>query len=393
MKILYILTAPQMAGFLRGNLASLKRSGFEPLLCVPEKTEAVQRLALQEGVPLFAVPMKREISLFSDFISYLKIFNLISQIQPDITVTIGPKAGLLGGLAAATFGVPCRIQTKWGIRLETTRGLLRQVLILADKVAAASAHAVLCDSQSGKDRTIELRLAPADKVKVVGYGSANGIDINKFEVNSLTLTQAQKFREELGVNSQTPIVGFVGRITKDKGIAELYEAWLIIKSQRSDAILVMIGPEECESDSDRKILEKLKSTLGVHFLGHRSGLEGIFLAMNVLLLPSHREGFGVVVLEAASVQVPTVGFAVTGMKDSVVNGETGALVELGDVEGLAQKTLSYLNKPELRKMHGETGRQRVHAYFNQQLVWKAYFETFKKIAQSQGLNTSHLKWD
>lgn len=381
-----------MSGFLRGHLASLRASGFRPTLCVPEATEAVVELAAAEGVPIAICPMRREIHLLDDALSYLRLLRIIRKLRPEMTVTLGPKAGLVGGLAAATCQVACRIQTKWGIRLETTKGLLRLVLTLADKIASACAHLVLCDSESGRSRAIELGLAPAGKVKVVASGSANGIDTRRFDLTMTNQASGRHFRRRIGAGDDTPVVGFVGRLSKDKGLDELVAAWPLIRAAQPQAILAIIGSDECVTRSEKEQLARLRSMAGVNMLGQQSGLEGIFPAFDVFLLPSHREGFGVVVLEAGVLGVPTVGFKVTGMKDSVVSGETGELVDLGDVKSLAEATLRYLGDHELRARHGTAARLRVHAYFRQEAVWAAYFRVFKYAADLNGLDTAHLVW-
>ena len=390
MIVLYILTAPQMSGFLRGHLAYMRSKGFEPLICVPEATDSVVRLAAAEEVPIAVCQMQRTISPISDFISYVRLVRLIRKVRPEITVTIGPKAALIGGLAAATCQVGCRIQTKWGIRLETTQGLLRVVLTLADKIASSCAHLVLCDSESGRRRSVELGLVPADKVRVVASGSANGIDIQRFDTTPKNLAAARDFRRSLGVKADAPVVGFVGRISRDKGLGELVAAWPLIRAERPTAILAMIGADECETTEEQRQLALLKSMPGVRILGQQSGLEGIFPAFDILLLPSHREGFGVVVLEAGVMGVPTVGFRVTGMKDSVVSGRTGELVELGDVRSLAGACLRYLEDRNLREQHGAAARLRVQTEFRQEKVWAAYFEIFRSAADTEGLDIAQL---
>jgi len=386
-KLLYILTAPQMCGFLRGQVAFLSKAGFHITLCVPEKTDSVLSLSVEEGADVVLCPMQRNIRLGCDFVSYLRLTKIIRDIRPDITVTIGPKAGLLGGLAAATCQVPCRIQTKWGIRLETTKGLLRQLLILADKIAATCADLVLCDSHSGRTRVVELGLAPLNKVRVVGNGSANGIDTERFKVSSNNLDAGKALREKLGVRQTDPLVGFVGRISQDKGLSELKDVWPIILSECPIAKLAIVGDLEL-SAKDKITYSELISLPGVKPLGHIAKLEQVFSAFDILLLPSHREGFGVVVIEAACLEIPTVGFQVTGMVDSVLSGVTGKLVKLGDVEALGKAVISYLRDPELRKIHGQRARERAYTLYKQEFVWHEYLKIYKGLAAEAGFHTS-----
>lgn len=384
-RLLYILTAPQMAGFLRGQMAFLRESGMRITLCVPELTPAVERLAAEEGTAVVVCPMKRNISPASDLLAYIRLLRVIRREAPDITVTIGPKAGLIGGLASATCQVACRVQTKWGIRLETTTGALRILLLAADKLAAACAHAVFCDSQSGRQRTIELGLAPRHKVRVIAEGSANGIDVGRFSPNPENSRAAAAFRSSAGIPENAPLVGFVGRISRDKGLAELLGCWPLIRKRHPGACLALIGENECAESGEKTLFEALRRLPGVHVAGQMSGLERVFPAFDLLLLPSHREGFGVVVLEAAALGVPTVGFSVTGMKDSVVPGETGQLVAFGDVAGLADATCAYLSDPGLRARHGDAGRRRVSERFRREQVWEGYLAAYRELASERGV--------
>ena len=386
-KILYVLTAPQMCGFIQGQIAFLRASGMHITLCVPEETSSVLSLSIKEGADVVVCPMQRDIRPMGDLSSYLKLTKIIWRIRPDITVTIGPKAGLIGGLAAASCQVKCRIQTKWGIRLETTKGILRQLLVLADKIAAACADLVLCDSHSGKERTIELSLAPRNKVRVVGNGSANGIDTEKFSPSTSNLAAGMALRERLGVEHGDPLVGFVGRVSRDKGLAELRAVWPIILSKHPKAKLAIIGSSELLAE-DHLLYSELLSLPGVKALGQIENLERVFPAFDILLLPSHREGFGVVVLEAAALEVPTVGFEVTGMKDSVLSGITGKLVKFGDIQALGEAAISYLNDPDLRKSHGRLARERASTGFKQEDIWQQYLEIYKEVTVAAGLCTS-----
>lgn len=392
MKILYILTAPQMVGFLRGQLQTMKKCGFTPVLCAPELNASISQFSDEEGVEVVVCPMCRRIDPWADLKSYLRMVRIIRTIKPDVTMTIGPKAGLIGGLASATCQVSCRIQTKWGIRLETTRGLLRLTLMIADRIASLCAHLVLCDSNSGRERTVELGLAAANKVSVVASGSANGIDTQKFSLSHENIAAGSALRESLGAKVDSPVVGFVGRISQDKGLRELVEAWELIQGRKPGAILAVVGDDECVTLAEKELLERLRALPGVRMLGKRAGMEGIFPAFDVLLMPSHREGFGVVVLEAAAMQVPTVGFTVTGIRDSVITGTTGMLVRFGDISGLAEATIQYLDDRSLRIKHGEAACQRVKSSFRQEQVWQGYFNMIRSTAAECGLNTIGLKW-
>jgi glycosyltransferase involved in cell wall biosynthesis len=391
-KIAYILTAPQMAGFLCGQVSAMKASGFVPTIFSPEATPQVKKMANKEGAALVIVKMKRDISPWHDLVGTLRLTYQLWKLKPEIVVTIGPKAGLLGGVAAWIVGVPCRIQTKWGIRLETARGLLRLVLTVADRIAASCAQIVLCDSESGRARTIELGLSSPQKVKVIASGSSKGIDLAQFVRDSATMEAAIRLRFDINVPVGAPIIGFVGRLNRDKGLKELSRAWSIIHTRRPDSILLVAGPSECESPYEIGLLEELQRAPGVKIIGECKNILPVYAIIDVLLMPTHREGFPNVVLEASAFSIPTTGFKVTGMRDAVIDGVTGGLVDFGDTEDLAAKTLDYLNDATLRKNHGENARARVIQFFQPVTLWQGYFETFKGLAEANDLPTHHLKW-
>lgn len=392
MMIAYILSAPQMINFLDSQILAMKNSGLTPIIFTPRITPQVYNFSEKNSVDVFVVPMERDIALWSDFITFLRLTLIFRKLRPALLVTVGPKASLLGGAAGWITRIPCRIQTKWGIRLETARGLLRMVLKVADKIASACAHLVLCDSQSSKERTIELGLAPRKKVVVIGAGSSRGVDAFLFQKNNSLINQAAALRKEWGVAPDVPLAGFVGRLNLDKGIGELLLSWKITSVKCPKAKLIIIGPDECNSRIELNILKELNQTPGIVILGEKTNLLPYYAALDLLILPTHREGLPNVVLEAAAFEIPTVGFKVTGMVDAVIDGETGALVDFKDIENLAKKIVDYFSNPELRKKHGKNARYRVLNDFNPRNLRKGYFEIFKSTAERQGISTSGLKW-
>lgn len=380
MRILYVLTAPQMAVFLRGQVAHLGSCGFKVVICAPEKTPLLESISREEGARIVCVPIRREIAPWWDIVSFLKLGIAIRRESPDVTVTLGPKAGLLGGLASAAAGVRARVQTKWGLRLETARGMLWVVLYLAELVSSALSHRTFFDGESARRKAISMGIVPKDKAVLIGNGSANGIDHLVFSPQAKT----ERLYKLCGTNESHVHVGFVGRINRDKGLAELIGVWKGVLARAPKAILVIVGTDDSKTPEERDLLAHLRDLPRVHLLGKQSNLQEIFPAFQVFLLPSHREGFGVVVLEAASCGVPTVGFNVTGVRDSVVDGKTGALVPFMDIEAMTEKVIAYIEDAELARAHGMSGRSRVIADFNRGLVWKSYYDNIMSMAAKAG---------
>lgn len=384
MRILYALTAPQMSVLLNGHVAFLVSHGHQVLVCMPG-TEETENIALtNQSARIINCPLERDISLTKDLRSLMKMCAVFADVRPDAVVTIGPKAGLLGGLAGFLCGVPLRIQTKWGLRLETTVGVLRFILSMAEKLSAALSHRTFFDGESTRQKAIELGLVSAEKAVLIANGSANGIDHQRF-APLIPHSGKRRLLRIAGIENGDKVVGFVGRINKDKGLIELVEIWLLVLARFPRAKLVVVGQSECKTREEKSAFSELKGLPGVVLTGRQSSVEEIMPELDVLLLPSHREGFSVVVLEAAACETPTVGFDVTGVRDSVVHGRTGMLAKFGDCQAMAEHVIAYLENPSLKRAHGQAGRERVINDFSQEFVWNSYHENYLQLAAERGI--------
>lgn len=372
MRVIYILTASQSAGFLEGQLRYLRDAGMRIDICAPERTDLINSLRHEAGGDLYTCAIKRQIHPFEDFVSLIRLLHVIHKSRPDVAITVGPKAGLLGSMASWIMGVAAIVQMKWGLRYETLRGSLRFVAMAAEKLAAAFSTKLFFDGESTLFTAVKDGVVPAHKALLIANGSANGIDTSLFSRKPENIRSANAFARDLGIEPGAHVVGFIGRLCMDKGLRELCEAWGKITETLPTAHLVVCGKDECRSAEERRWRDKLLAMHNVHYAGYREGVPSFICGFSVLLLPSHREGFGVAVLEAASCGIPTVAFDVTGMRDSVVHGVTGMLCPLGDSATLAQNVLLYLTNESVRLAHGEHGRLRAQSMFNQELVWESY---------------------
>ncbi|NQV26207.1 MAG: glycosyltransferase, partial [Rhodopirellula sp.] len=220
-RLLYITTHGTAAlSLMRGQLAAVQRRGFDVTVAASPSWE-LDAVTEREGVPTIAVPMNREITPLQDLVALVRLVRVMKQLRPDIVNAGTPKAGLLGMIAARITGVPARIYVLRGLRLETTSGLKRLILKTTERIASACAHQVVCVSESMRQVYIEQKLAPARKCLLPGPGTSNGIDVSRFEKTDRRLLAARDIRRNLEIPLDAPVVGFVGRLTRDKGIAEL----------------------------------------------------------------------------------------------------------------------------------------------------------------------------
>jgi glycosyltransferase involved in cell wall biosynthesis len=212
------VTSDQTCLVLRGRLRSLRLAGFQVTL-VASPGESLNRIEAEEGIDAYPLPMKRGIAPFADFFSFLALCRFLWRVRPAITDFSTPKAGLLGNVAAWLTGVPHRVYTLRGLKLEGTRGAKRRLLLLSERMACGCADLVLCNSASLRVRARELRIAPERKFQLLGDGSSNGVDTDRFSPGSSIV------RERLAIAPEDLVLGFVGRLTKDKGIPELITAF------------------------------------------------------------------------------------------------------------------------------------------------------------------------
>ena len=312
MKIVHVVSSPLgVRVILGGQLRFLRESGFE-VTVVSSPGNDLREVAAADEVRSAAVVIDREISPWRDLAALGHLWRLMRRVRPTIAHVGTPKAGLLGGLAAWLAGVPCRVYTLHGLRLETACGLKHRLLIACERVACALAHRVVCVSSSLRRRAIELGLVDSGKAIVLASGSANGVDLSRFYPTRKRLAAASETRRALGIPLRAPVVGFVGRLTRDKGIVELVEAYSELKRSFAELRLLLVGSFE-QGDplppSVRRAIEEDPRIVCANFVEDTSTY---YHMMDVLALPSYREGFPTVALEASAAEKPIVAAAVTG---------------------------------------------------------------------------------
>jgi lipopolysaccharide/colanic/teichoic acid biosynthesis glycosyltransferase len=399
-RLVYVVTSALMVGKLPGQLRYLHERGFDVTIISPGG-EGLDRMAAVDGVRTVEVPMAREISPLADAVSLWRLWRTLRALRPAITNVGTPKAGLLGGLAAWLNGVPCRVYTLRGLRFETTKGLKRRLLIGAERLSCALAHRVVCVSCSLCETAIETGLTRREKTVVFASGSSNGVDVERFAPTPETLRDAAALRRAIGIPAVAPVVGYVGRFTRDKGIPELVDAFLALGERFPDLRLLLVGRFEEEDPlpvATRRILE---TNPRVILAGHREqahtgraadrrrqdwpvGDVGPYYGvMDVFVLPSHREGFPNVVLEAHAAGKPVVAARATGVVDAIIDGETGLLFPVGDVVALTSCVARLLQDREMAHRLGRAGQIRAESEFRQERIWEALWQQYVALLQTR----------
>jgi len=363
-------------GFLQGQLQFFQDRGFDVNVLCPERRKDEWEVARPQGVPIIEVPMEREIAPLRDLMSLWRLWRTMLMLRPAVTNVGTPKAGLLGGFAAWLSRVPCRFYTLHGLRFETTKGLRRRLLIYAERLACRFAHRVICVSQSVREGAIASGLTSRERTVVFGSGSCNGVDASRFAATPELVRRAAKLRCQLGIPAQAPVVAFVGRLTSDKGIPELMEAFLQLAAQFPDLRLLLVGCFEDEDPLPVATRRCVETHPHVIFAGPVQDTATYYAIADVLVLPSHREGLPTVVLEAQAAGKPVVGASATGIVDLVVDGETGLLFPVGDVPALAEALARLITDKALASKLGFAGQEQVIRKFQQEQIWEALYREY-----------------
>jgi glycosyltransferase involved in cell wall biosynthesis len=329
------------------------------------------------GVTQHVINMERDPAPMRDLAALGNWLRLLRRVRPDVLVAGTPKAGLLGMIAARAQRVPVRVYHLRGLRLESETGPRRAVLSGIERLTSAAATDVLAISESLRREYVRLGLATDEKVSVLGAGSSHGVDVEKFTPDDRVGTRADA-RRRFGIPLDALLVGFVGRVTADKGIDVLLEAFNRLPLAMG-AHLAIIGPTEGPAAAELLRLVQLEGSPRIHLLGFQSDVEAIYPALDLLCLPSYREGFGNVVLEAALAEVPAIASDVTGLRDSVCHGKTGILVPAGDASELAGALQRVVSDPPTIRRLGACARRRAIDLFDQETVAAAHDAYFTKL--------------
>jgi glycosyltransferase involved in cell wall biosynthesis len=383
--LLYIVTPPLAAGwFLRGQLRYMRDAGLDVTVITAPGPSLLETCHAEGATPI-PIPMNREIAPLQDLVALWRLCRVMRRMRPVITNVGTPKAGLLGGLAAWLMRVPCRIYTLRTLRYETTSGVKRQVLLLCERLACACAHQIICVSESVRQQAVSMGIVQGERAMVLGSGSSHGVDTQRFAPSVDLLRRAAVLRQRLGFAPEDPVIGFVGRITRDKGIPELLEAFELLRPQFPGLRLLLVGDYEQGDPIPRASRQKIESDPYIVRSGFVTDTEVYYQAMNVLALPSRREGFPNVALEAHAACKPVVATRVTGVVDAVGKDGGGALVTVGDSTALADGLARLLKDSFLAKVMGEAGRARVVREFEQESVWQALLQQYHKLLEEKGL--------
>jgi glycosyltransferase involved in cell wall biosynthesis len=352
-RLCFVVSSPMTAeAFLAGHVRALS-DRFDVHLVVNSDPAAITHPDLARAT-IHRARIERAISPIKDLQGLAQLFSIMRRERFSAVHSVTPKAGLLTAIAAFLARVPLRFHTYTGQVWATRRGAGRTLLKALDAVIARLNTHLFVDSASQRaflrDESV---LAPSQGI-VLGHGSVCGVDTERFRPDAAARTAV---RSELRIPETALVYLFVGRLTRDKGVLELAAAFADVARDHKDSFLVLVGPDEDRLETSiREACADVETR--VRFVAWSTAPERYMAAADVFCLPSHREGFGSTIIEAAAAGVPAVGSRIYGVTDAIDDGATGLLFDRGDVAGLAAAMRTLADDPGVRSAMGVAARSR-----------------------------------
>lgn len=376
--VVFVVTTPfAVNAFLANHIVALSKK-FRIILFTNLDAYKLAPVLLN-SVEVHHIPFSRRVSLGTDLKSFLMLTALVRRVRPAVIHSITPKAGLLAMLAGFIGHVPNRWHTFTGQVWATKQGLVRSALKAFDRLIVLLASKVFADSASQCRLLRDEGVVREGQIGMLGSGSIAGVDIKRFSSNTLNREQ---LRLQMETDANACVFLFVGRLAKDKGMFDLIRAFLELSATVRGIELWVVGPDE------EGLLQTLQESAEgcdapIRWLGATPTPEQFMVAADVLLLPSYREGFGSVIIEAAACGIPAIAYRIDGVIDAIVDGSSGLLVEVGQPEAFAAAMKRLALDKELRLLLGKQAQDRAVRDFSSEKVTDAWLEFYRSHLNQQ----------
>ncbi|MDX2176236.1 MAG: glycosyltransferase family 4 protein [Candidatus Sumerlaeia bacterium] len=335
------------------------------------------------GLKMVEMPIARSANPLRALPSLWRLSRWLFEVKPHVLHVHTPVAALLGRLAGLFTGVPVVVYTAHGFYFhDQMRPLPRLVYFMMEWLAAPLHTHLFCVSEEDARMAVPKGLGRKGDVFYV----SNGVDSRVFNPERADLLEGSaKLREELGIPPNTPVLTTVGRLVRQKGYIELFEAAKLLLERHPQLHILVVGDElQDEPDRARAYLEgaaKAPELAGmVHFTGMREDVPALLALTDIFVQPSYREGLPTAVIEAMMMARPVVATRVRGNREAVRDGETGFLVDLGSVEELAGAVDYLLRNPSTAAEMGAAGRRRALANYELSAVLRKQYNLLRQFA-------------
>lgn len=368
-----IVTTPLAIKHLLPFIVDALRKQYS-VIVMANMSESVGSIqGLPDGVLYLDTKMERKIDLLADIRSAFLLYRYLKREGVSIVYSVTPKAGLLGICVSRILNIPIRIHTFTGQVWQTKTGLLKILLKILDKIIYRFSTKVIVDSRSQRLFLLQHKVISQERSIVIGSGSLGGVDTKLFCPNTI---HRSAIRQKMLVGLEDIVYLFMGRLDVDKGILELVEAYSEVSKKVGNTSLWLVGPVETDIDVLLDLVKKL-NIKSISFMPYTSAPETFMAAADVFCLPSRREGFGNVIIEAAACGIPAIGSRIYGLTDAIVDEETGFLVDMGNINALSDKMILLGSDDSLRARLGAAAMKRAHLLYSQETVVQGLLDFIK----------------
>lgn len=354
--------------FIGGQFRYFANKGYK-MHVVCSESPYLDAYAKEQGFDYRVVPVLRSVNIRQDLKSIRAICQYIKEKHIGIVVGHTPKGALLAMIAGWMMRVPTRIYFRHGLVYQTSHGVKRFILKTVDRIASLMSTRIVCVSPSVLKCSIADRLAPASKQTVLAYGTCCGIDTQgKFNPTHIDRRKLAEMKAKWGIAETDWVIGYTGRLVRDKGIIELVRAFRRLNKADEHYKLLLVGMFEERDALPADVQEAIKDDPKIVWTDFQnSDMEYFYAMMNVYVLASYREGFPTGVLEAQSMEVPVITTRATGCCDSIIENETGLFINHDD--GELATAISRVHDG-LSSVSGQQARRWVVGHFDNLVVWK-----------------------
>ncbi len=385
-KIIRVTTVPSsLKVLLKGQLRFM--SNYYEIVGVANPDEELNEVAIQEGIRTYPVRMTRTISPVRDLLAVFRLYRFLKKEQPFIVHTHTPKAGIVGMLAAWLAGVNNRFHTVAGMPLLIERGPKRWLLNIVEKLTYSLATRVFPNSKGLYEIIIRERFAPASKLKIIGQGSSNGIDVDHFNPEQVSDKQMQELKERIGAVSEGLVMVYIGRLVNDKGVNELVTAFDRFYSTDKNSKLILVGRRENELDPlDARTERLIESNPGIISVGWQDDVRPFLGIADFFVFPTYREGFPNVLLQAGAMGVPAIVTDINGCNEIVKDGINGIIIPTKNTGAVFRAMKLLAEEPATRRKMQAVARENIVVNYKQTYIWNELLKLYRSTETNQDVS-------
>lgn len=378
-KLVRITTVPlSLDKILDGQLAFM--NNHYEVIAVSSEKEYLTRCAKNEGVRFKHIEMTRKITPIKDFISLIKLISFLKKERPLIIHSHTPKAGILAMLASKITNIPIRLHTVAGLPLMEEKGSKKKLLELIEKLTYSFSTFVFTNSNGLYKYIIENNYVSKNKLKVIGNGSSNGVDINYFSPTSVSVKEKEKLKLSLGILENDFTFVFVGRIVADKGINELINAFDTISFQNNAIKLLLVGEQESHLDPlNENTLKLISTNKNIIKTGFQKDIRPFLAVSDALVFPSYREGFPNVIMQAGAMELPVIATNINGCNEIIINEKNGVLIELKNNGAIVKAMVRLIEDEAFYKNLKSNARSMIVSRFERKVICEKILYEYKEM--------------